>query len=317
MPAIYLTEGDVERLLTIETAIEVCSEAFRRLSAGEAENVPRARSQAPGVILHAMSAAAGYLGVVGWKCYTTTRTAARFHLGLYDSTGTLVALIEADRLGQLRTGATTGVAVSSMADPKATEMGLFGAGWQAESQLAAVARARPIKIAYVYSRSEEKRNRFADRLSKQLDLDVRPVDRPQEAAEDLPIVVTATTSREPVFDGTWLAEGTTVCAVGSNWLTKAEIDSHVIRQADNIVCDSIKACQLEAGDFVAALEKGIFDWSRAVELSDVLTGKATGRNTRESITLFKSVGMAIEDVALGAKLLELAREHKVGRELPF
>jgi ornithine cyclodeaminase/alanine dehydrogenase-like protein (mu-crystallin family) len=317
MPAIYLTEADVERLLNIETAIEVCGEAFRRLATGEAENVPRARAQGSGIILHTMSAAASYLGLVGWKCYTTTRQGALFHLGLYDATGALVALVEADRLGQLRTGATTGVAVGSMADPEASEMGLFGAGWQAESQLAAVARARPIKIAYVYSRNEEKRNRFADRMSKQLDIDVRPVDRPQEAAEDLPIVVTATSSREPVFDGIWLAEGTTVCATGSNWLTKAEIDSNVIRRADNIVCDSIKACRLEAGDFVAAIEKGIFDWSRAVELSDVLAGKATGRNTRESIALFKSVGLAIEDVALGAKLLELARVQNIGRELPF
>jgi ornithine cyclodeaminase/alanine dehydrogenase len=317
MPAIYLTEADVERLLNIETAIEVCEEAFRSLAAGQAENVPRARAQASGIILHSMSAAADYLGLVGWKCYTTTRQGARFHVGLYDSAGSLLALIEADRLGQLRTGATTGVAVEWMAEPQATEMGLFGSGWQAQSQLAAVARVRPIKIAYVYSRNEQKRNDFADRMSAQLGIDVRPVDRPQEAAEDLPIVVTATTSREPVFDGTWLAEGTLVCAAGSNWLTKAEIDSHVVRRADNIVCDSIKACQLEAGDFVEALEKGIFDWSRAVELSDVIVGKATGRNTRESIALFKSVGLALEDVALAGKLLELARAQQVGRELPF
>jgi ornithine cyclodeaminase/alanine dehydrogenase-like protein (mu-crystallin family) len=129
-------------------------------------------------------------------------------------------------------------------------------------------------------------------------------------------VVTATTSREPVFDGNWLAEGALVCAVGSNWLTKAEIDATVVRRADNIVCDSIKACQAEAGDFLDAIEKGIFDWSRAVDLADVVAGKATGRNTRESIALFKSVGLAIEDVALGGKLLELARERGLGRELP-
>ena len=289
MPAIYLTEADVERLLNIETAIEVCEEAFRSLAAGQAENVPRARAQASGIILHSMSAAADYLGLVGWKCYTTTRQGARFHVGLYDSAGSLLALIEADRLGQLRTGATTGVAVEWMAEPQATEMGLFGSGWQAQSQLAAVARVRPIKIAYVYSRNEQKRNDFADRMSAQLGIDVRPVDRPQEAAEDLPIVVTAT--------------------------TRAAYPSAHPRY--NIVCDSIKACQLEAGDFVEALEKGIFDWSRAVELSDVIVGKATGRNTRESIALFKSVGLALEDVALAGKLLELARAQQVGRELPF
>jgi ornithine cyclodeaminase/alanine dehydrogenase-like protein (mu-crystallin family) len=317
MPAIYLTEADVGRLLDIDLAIEACEEAFRRLAAGEAEHIPRARVKAPGVVLHSMSAAAGYLNLVGWKCYTTSKTGARFLLGLYDTAGALLALVEADLLGQLRTGATTGVAVELMADPQAAEMGLFGAGWQAQSQLAAVARSRPIKVAYVYSRNESKRTQFADTMSARLGIEVRPVDRPQDAAEDLPIVVTATTSREPVFDGNHLAEGALVCAVGSNWLNRAEIDTTLIRRADNIVCDSIKACQLEAGDFVDALEKGIFDWTRAVELADVVAGRATGRNTRESIALFKSVGLALEDVALGAVLLERAQAQGVGRELPF
>ncbi len=317
MSALYLTEADVDRLLDIDVAIEACEEAFRRLGAGEAEHVPRARVKAPGIVLHTMSAAAGYLDLVGWKCYTTTRGGARFLLALYDLSGELVALVEANLLGQLRTGATTGVAVELMADPKATEMGLFGSGWQAQSQLAAVVRTRPIKVAYVYSRAEDKRTKFADTMSSRLGIEVRPVDRPQDAAEDLPIVVTATTSREPVFDGNHLAEGALVCAVGSNGLNRAEVDSNVIRRADNIVCDSIQACQIEAGDFVDALEKGVFDWRRAVELADVVAGRATGRNTRDSIVLFKSVGLALEDIALGAKLLERAREQGVGRELPF
>src|SRR5262245_51768030 len=180
--ALYLTETDVDRLLDIKVAIEVCEEAFRRLASNEADNVPRARAQAPGIILHTMSAAAGYLGVVGWKAYTTTRKGAKFHVALYDSSGTLVALIEADKLGQLRTGATTGVAVEAMADPTTSEVGLFGAGWQAQSQLAAVAAARPIKVAYVYSRDEHKRTQFAETMSARLAIEVRPADRPQDAA---------------------------------------------------------------------------------------------------------------------------------------
>ncbi len=317
MGVLYLTEADVEQLADMSSAIEVCREAFRRLAEGEADNVPRARAQAPGIVLHSMSAAAGYLGLVGWKCYTTTRSGARFLLGLYDQSGALVALIEADKLGQFRTGATTGVAVGLMADPKAHEVGVFGAGWQAQTQLEAVAVARPIKVAYVYSRTEQKRNSFAEQMSQRLGVDVRPVDRPEQAAADLPIVVTATTSREPVFDGAWLAEGSLVCAVGSNWLNRAEIDSVVMRRADNIVCDSVKACMVEAGDFVDAISKGIFDWSRAVDLSSVVTGRATGRNTRESIAVFKSVGLALEDVALGGMILQRARAQNVGRELPI
>ena len=318
MSAIFLTEADIVRLVTMGDAIAAVEQAFRQLDSGEAENIPRVRAHAPGIVLHSMSAAAGYLGLVGWKNYTTTQTGARFLAGLYRAeSGELVALIEADRLGQLRTGAATGVAVSCLAEPLASELGLFGTGHQAETQLEAVAAVRSIKQAFVYGRDAERRASFAERMSKRLSIDVQPVDRPQEAAEDLPIVITATTSREPVFDGRDLAEGALVCAVGSNWLNRAEIDTHVIRRADNIVCDSIKACQNEAGDFVESLEKGIFDWSRAVELCDVLTGKASGRNNSQSVVLFKSVGLAIEDVALGAVVLERAREQGIGVELPF
>lgn len=316
MAAIYLTENDVRGLVSMTDAVSAVEVAFRKVATGEAENVPRARSRAPGIILHSMSAAAGYLGLVGWKNYTTTPLGAKFLIGLYRAeSGEMAALIEADRLGQLRTGAATAVAVGTLADPHATELGLFGTGHQAETQLEAIVRARPIKHVFVYSRNAEGRTAFADRMTKHLGIDVQPVDRPQEAAEDLPIVVTATSSREPVFDGRDLAEGSLVCAVGNNWLNRAEIDSTVIRRADNIVCDSVKACQLEAGDFVESLEKGMFDWSQAVELSDVVAGKATGRNNTSSVVLFKSVGLAIEDVALGAIVLQRALQQRVGRPL--
>jgi ornithine cyclodeaminase/alanine dehydrogenase-like protein (mu-crystallin family) len=307
MDTLFLTEADVDRLLDMRQAIDVVEEAFRRLASGEAMNVPRVRAKAPSVVLHTMSAAAPYLGLVGWKAYTTTQTSARFHLGLYDQkSGEMVALIEAGRLGQLRTGATTAVAAQWLAAPEAAEMGLFGTGHQAQTQLAALAAVRPIKRAFVYSRREENREVFAEHMSTELQIEVVPVDRPQEAVEDLPIVVTATNSREPVFDGNWVAEGALVCAIGSNWLTRAEIDATVIRRADVIVCDSVEACQHEAGDFVDAIEKGIFHWSRAVDLADLVAGRAAGYR-HGSVSLFKSVGLAIEDVSLGGRLLELAR----------
>jgi ornithine cyclodeaminase/alanine dehydrogenase-like protein (mu-crystallin family) len=318
MGALYLTEADVDRLVDMPTAIDVVEEAFRQLAAGEAHNVPRVRARGDGIVLHNMSASADYLGLVGWKSYTTTKQGARFHVGLYDSaSGELVAMIEGDRLGQLRTGAATGVAAQWLAAPQAAEIGLFGTGKQARTQLAALAVARPIRRVFLYSRSEENRDKFAYEMSTQLNIDIVPVDRPQEAVEDLPIVVTATTSRQPLFDGSWLAEGTLVCAVGSNWLTRAEIDSSTVRLADNIVCDSIDACRNEAGDFVEAIEKGIFNWQRAVDLAGVVSGKAIGRSRSESVVIFKSVGLAIEDVALGGTLLELARKAGVGTRLPF
>jgi alanine dehydrogenase len=316
MTILYLTEADVTRLLDIRLAIDAIEEAFKRLATGEASNVPRQRAKAPGIVLHSMSASAQYLGLVGWKCYTTTKQGARFLAGLYDAqTGELAALVEADRLGQLRTGAVTAVAAEAMAATGAAEAGIFGAGHQAETQLAAVAAVRALKRAFVYSRNESKRVAFAERMAAGLNFEVVPVDRPQEAAADLPIVITATTSAVPVFDGHDLAEGAFVAAVGSNWLTRAEIDATVVRRADNIVCDSVEACRHEAGDFVDGLQKGVFDWSRAVDLAEVVAGRAVGRSRAESLTLFKSVGLAVEDVALGGKLIELARQQGVGRSL--
>jgi alanine dehydrogenase len=318
MSCLFLTESDVHQLLDMPLVIDVMHEAFRQMAAGKADNVPRVRAKAPGVVLHSMSAAAEYLGLVGWKQYTTTRHGARFHVGLYDAqSGELVALIEANRLGQLRTGAVTGLAAKLLANPGASEVGLFGSGWQAESQLAAVAAACPIQRALVYSRSEEKRMAFARKMSAELNITVTPVDQPRRAVENLPIVVTATTSREPVFDGQWLSPGTLVCAAGSNWLNKAEIDSTTVQRAASVICDSIEACRHEAGDFAAALDEGIFDWSHAVNLSDVVAGKVAARRDPAEIILFKSVGLAIEDVAIGGKLLELARARGLGQTLPM
>ena len=316
MPPMYLSESDVKRLLDMRVAIEVVEEAFRQWADHKVCNVPRTRAKGNGIVVHTMSASADYLGMAGWKCYATTRAGAEFHVGLYDArTGTLTALIAAEWLGRLRTGATTAVAVEWMADVAAHEVGIFGTGRVARTQLEAICLARPIKQAFVYSRDEIRRKTFAVEMSASLGINVVPVDRPHEAAEELPIVVTATTSSVPLFDGKCLAEGTMVAAVGSNWLNKAEIDVNVIRRADNIVCDSVEACRNEAGDFVDALEKGVFDWSRAVELADVVAGQAVGRSSRSSVTLFKSVGLAIEDIALASKLVDLARAENVGAEL--
>lgn len=318
MPALYLTESDVTRLIDIRLAIDVMEEMFSALASGEAMNVPRQRAKAPGIVLHSMSASAPYLGLVGWKCYTTTKTAARFLVGLYDAhSGELAALIEADRLGQLRTGAATAVAARRMALPDAAELGLFGCGYQAETQLAAVAAVRGLKRAFVYSRTAEKRDRFAMRTTANSGIEVVPVDEPERAVAGLPIVITATTSATPVFAAHHLADGAFIAAIGSNWRSRAEIDAAVVARAENIVCDSVEACRHEPGDFVKALEQGVFDWTRAVDLCDVVSGRAAGRSRPQSVTLFKSVGLAIEDVALGGKLLELARQQSIGRELPF
>lgn len=318
MPALYFTEDDVQELLDMETAISVVETMFEQLGQGRAVNVPRARAKIPGICLHTLSGAAEYLGYVGWKVYTTTARGARFLVGLYAvDSGELVALLDADFLGQLRTGAASGVATEYMARPDSTAVGVFGTGKQARMQLKAVCSVRKIRQVEVYSRSEGRRRKFAEEMSAWCNTEVIPAHAPDTVAREKDIVICATNAAEPVFDGRVLDEGTHLNAIGSNFLNRAELDVVTVRRSDSIVCDSLAQCRLEAGDFVQALEAGATDWKLMHELSDVVTGQATGRATAEQITLFKSVGLGIEDVALAAKLLELARPAGMGHPLPF
>lgn len=318
MSAIYLTEDDVAWLLDMDAAIECVEEAFRQWAAGKAENQPRRRTAAGGATLHSLSAAADYLGYVGHKSYVSTKTGARFQFALWDvKSGQPAALIEANLLGQMRTGATSGVATRFMARPDASIVGCFGTGLQARTQLKAVCRVRRIERVEVYCRNDERRHRFADEMAEFCSVPTVAVRTPDEAAADKDIVICATTSKAPLFDGHLLNEGTHVNAVGSNYLTKAEIDVTTIRRADHVICDSLEACQLEAGDFVPALEDGSLDWSRVHELSDVVVGRETGRAHPEDITLFKSVGLGLEDLAVAVRIFQRAREEGLGRPLPF
>jgi ornithine cyclodeaminase/alanine dehydrogenase-like protein (mu-crystallin family) len=265
-----------------------------------------------------MSAAADYLGLVGWKHYTTSRQGARFLVGLYDAaSGQLVALVEANRLGQMRTGATTAVAVRHLTAPNVDRLGLFGAGWQAESQLAAVCAVRPIRRAVVYSRTREKVQAFAERMSQRLSIEVVAAIEPNEAVTDMPLVVTATTSRQPVFDGAIVDDGALVAAIGSNWPDRAEIDAALVGRAAAIVCDSVEACHREAGDLLVAQRAGEFEWQRATELSAVVAGKTTLSAQRGGVTIFKSVGLALADVATGELVLRRAQEQGAAQSLPI
>ena len=314
--ALLLTEDDVRRLLTMEMALDAVEDVFRQAALDEAHNISRARTQAEPGMLHLMGAASQKLGVIGCKVYATTKQRASFHVSLYDArTAELLALIQADWLGQMRTGAASGVATQYMARPEASEVGLFGAGKQARTQLMAVCKVRKVRRVQVYSRNEEHRRRFAHEMSDVCQTDVIPVLRPELAAEDKDIVITATTSREPVFNGNWLSEGTHLNAVGSNYLSKAELDPVAVRRCDSIVVDSKDQARIEAGDFVQALEDGVIHWADIHELGHVIVGRYTGRAHPQDVTLFKSLGIALEDIAVAVKVVNAARAAGAGQTI--
>jgi ornithine cyclodeaminase/alanine dehydrogenase-like protein (mu-crystallin family) len=314
---LYLTEQDVTNLLTMEDALAAVEGVFKAQAAGDATNEPRRRLRAAGAVLQVMSGAVAnfeeYKGLLGLKSYVVTRNKARFYVNLYDAeSGELLALIEADKLGQMRTGAASGVATGYLARDGAKTVGVYGTGWQAQSQIEAVCAARDMEKVKVYSRSPENRARFCREMSEQLTgVDVAPVEKPEEAAE-VDVIITITSSREPVLQGSWLKPGTHINAAGGNSLLRRELDDEVIRRSSFIAVDSIDQAKAEAGELVAAVEKGMLTWERVRELRYVVSGEARGRTSDDQITLFKSLGVAIEDVAAAAVVYRKAKEQNVG-----
>lgn len=317
MPVLYLTEADVGSLLTMDLAIEAVAAAFRKVGCDEADNVPRRRCQTDRLMLHVLPAAAKTLGAVGFKAYTTPRDGpARFHVTLFDpKTGELAALMEADLLGQFRTGAASGVATKKLARPDAATVGCIGTGKQARTQVLAVCKVRPVTRVAVYGRDASRSAAFAAQLAAETGVAVEAVDSAEAAVRGLDIVITATTAREPVLKGEWLADGCHVNLVGSNFLAKAEADVDVFRRASLVSVDSKEQARLEAGDLLAPLNQHVLSWADVFDFGPLLVGKYPGRQTPHDITVFKSLGLGIEDVAVAARVLDLARQKGVGREI--
>ncbi len=317
---LILRETDVRQLLTMPDAIQALETAFAQLAAGTASNTPRSRivlPQARGV-LHLLSAAVPEQGYIGYKAYTAFRTGVRFVVMLYSSEdGRLLAQIEADWLGQMRTGAASGVATARLARAEANLVGLIGTGGQARTQLMATCAVRPIKAAHVYGRDAARRQAFCHEMHALLGIEVRPVETAEAAVREAEILITATTAREPVVRGEWLPAGTHVNAMGSNWGDRRELDSAAVARAALVAVDDVAQARIEAGDLLLAAAEGRFDLARVASLADVVAGKHAGRERPDDVTLFKSLGIGLEDIAVAGHVYQLAREQGLGEEIDF
>jgi alanine dehydrogenase len=307
---LYLTEAEVEQVLTPADAIAAVESCFDRLARGEVENRPRYRIRADGATLAVMSAVDKELRLAGVKSYVSVPGKTSFLVSLFDlASGAVVGVIEADKLGQLRTGAASAVAAKHLARDGATSLGIIGCGWQAESQVLCIREAVPaIERVVAYCRTEDSLARFCRKLKAEAGETHR-----DPAEQD--IVVTVTTSRDPVLRGEWLAPGALVCGVGANRPQARELDNKVVERAAFVCCDSIEGARLESGDLIEPVDQGVLDWLEVHELQEVVAGETQGRQSADDIVLFKSNGIAAWDVAAGALVLERAREHSVGREL--
>ena len=307
---LYLSEADVEALLTPADTVPAIEESFRRLAAGRVENVPRRRLGVDGGSFAIMAAADRELGYAGLKSYTVVEGKAAFVVCLFElESGRLAAVIEADALGQRRTGAASGVAARYLARPGARSLGVIGCGWQAASQVEAIRATVPtIERVVAYCRSSDRLAAFCREVGAE------PAESHRDAgAQD--VVVTATTSADPVLRGEWLVEGAFVAAVGANDRRKRELDNVVLERATFVCCDSLEQARLESGDLIEPIAGGALDWLEVHELQEVVAGEVRGRQADADIVLFKSNGLAAWDVAAGVAALERARERGVGREL--
>ncbi len=300
----------MDALLSPADAVEAVEGCFARLASGAVENRPRFRLGLDDGRLNVLAAADLELGVAGLKAYAAFRSGARFVVALFAADRPeLLALVEADRLGQRRTGAASAVAAKHLARPGARTLGVIGTGWQAESQVECLRAALPgIDRVVAYSRTEERLDEFCRRF------DAEPAEYNRDAAEQ-DIVVTMTTSRDPVLRGEWLREGALVCAAGANRIDARELDNAVIERAAFVCCDSKEQARLEAADIAEPVEQGVLDWLEVHELAEVVGGEVQGRAHDEDIVLFKSLGIAAEDIAVAKVVYDRALERGVGESL--
>ena len=307
---LFLSEGDVRALVTPADAVDAVEACFTRLAAGAVENAPRRRLALEGGRLADMAASDLELGYAGAKVYAGFSEGAAFVLALFRADAPeLVAVLEADHLGRLRTGAASGVAAKHLAREGAASLGVIGCGRQAETQVACIRAALPaIQRVVAYCRTEASLERFCRAVGAEA------AESHRDAAEQ-DVVVTITTSRDPVLRGDWLRPGALVCACGANVLGARELDNVVLERAAFVCCDSKEQARLESSDLVEPIERGSLDWLEVHELQEVVAGDLPGRQASDDIVVFKSNGLAAWDVAVAARVVELARERGTGREL--
>lgn len=300
----------------MERALERVEASFRAQHDGQGINRSRERIFLSGTSLHYMAAALPEEKLLGMKVYTVSSAGFRFVVLLFDTeSGELLALLEADQLGRIRTGAASGVATKYLARVDASRVGLIGAGRQARTQLEAVALVRKIVAAKVFSRDEKRRREFCHEMGQRLRLEVEPAESAEVAARFGDIVITATTARQPVIRGDWLRPGAHVNAIGANMANRRELDDVTLTKASMIAVDSLPQSKEESGDLIQGLANLGRDWEGVVELHDIVTGSRRGRSSNEEITLFKSNGIALWDVAAAGYVYRQAVEKGKGKPL--
>jgi alanine dehydrogenase len=315
--ALLLSEADVKSILTMPLALEAVEDSFKRLADGTALVHSRARLHVPGKsYLHYMAAADAISGYMGLKIYTSAKEGLRFLILLFSAdSGDLLAQMEADYVGQMRTGAASGLATRLLARADSKTVGIIGTGLQARTQLEAISLARKIESVRAFSRNAERREQFAAEMTASMGIPVTAVSSAEQAVREMDIVVTSTTSTNPVVEGHWLKLGTHLNAIGANFPQKHELDAEAIRRCDVIVADSRAQSKLESGDLIQMYGDDQRRWTNVIEFAEIVSGKTPGRTSDNQITLFKSNGIATEDIVVAGRIYEIAKQSGMGKPI--
>ena len=316
---LHINEAEVKSVLSMPLAIEAVEMISRRQATGEVLVHPRRRFELPGgAFFHHMAAADVTGNLVATKQYTYVGGKLKFVVSLFSTeSGDLLALIEADALGQMRTGAATGVATKYLARADAKTAAIIGSGGQARTQLEAIAAVRKLEQVRVYGRDASGREKFAQEMSARIHVSVEPAASSEEATQGAAIVCTATTASHAVVSAKAIAPGTHINAIGANHMKRRELDADTVAKCDRIFVDSIEQSHQEAGDLVLGFAGHEKRWDAVRELSSLVAGICAGRSGDDQITLFKSNGIAAWDLAAGVIVYRLATERSLGRALPF
>jgi ornithine cyclodeaminase len=317
--AIYIREKDVTNILNIDIAIELVEEAFKGYSEGKCFNMPRRRLRIKKGALHMLPGAIPYREVFGYKAYTSFKNGVIFKVFLHSAeTGELLAIIEANELGRLRTAAASAVATKYLARKDAKKHLIFGAGYQAEMQLIAVNKVRNIDEIYIVNRNAEKGEGFLNKMKDILNVKIERTSDYRAFLNKSDIITTITTSSNPLFladdfDGC----GVHINAAGSNSLIRMELPEKTIEKANILAVDAKDIADLECGDILPSLEKGRLHFNEIVELGDIISGRVKGRSDDKELTIFESHGMGIQDIICSQYIYKQALELKFYEILPF
>ena len=316
--ALFLKDEDVAQCVTMDAMLEAIESMQRQYGDGQAHNMTRRKIIADSGMLSVMGGGLFHQGLLGVKTYTVVKGSYSFQVSLYDAnTGELLLYTQANRLGQLRTGATTGVAVKHLANPEDATVGIIGTGGQAPTQLEALSKVRDIKKIKAYSRTQERREEFARRMTDTMGVEVSAVNNNEDAVRDCDIVLCIAATMDPVVEAAWLKDGSTLIGAGPTTWRAREVDEAVITRAGKLLVDSTEQAAIEAGDLCSAVDKGIIQWSKVHELRHVVSGAVTGRDSKDQVVYAKIMGTGVADVAAAKLAYDSAKAAGLGTDMDW